>query len=47
MVHSDVGKENYTSWTNTPGENTEEISSIFFDYDLRSEERRVGKECSS
>ena len=24
----------YTSWTNTPGENTEEISSIFFDYDL-------------
>ena len=24
----------YTSWTNTPGENTEEISGIFFDYDL-------------
>ncbi len=24
----------YNSWTNTPGENTEEISSIFFDYDL-------------
>lgn len=24
----------YTSWTNTPGENTDEISSIFFDYDL-------------
>ncbi len=24
----------YSSWTNIPGENTEEISSIFFDYDL-------------
>ncbi len=24
----------YNNWTNTPGENTEEISSIFFDYDL-------------
>ena len=24
----------YTSWTNTPGENSDEISSIFFDYDL-------------
>jgi CBS domain-containing protein len=24
----------YSSWINTPGENTDEISSIFFDYDL-------------
>ena len=24
----------YTSWTNTPGENSDDISSIFFDYDL-------------
>ena len=24
----------YSNWINTPGENTEEISSIFFDYDL-------------
>ena len=24
----------FTNWTNTPGENSEEISSIFFDYDL-------------
>jgi CBS domain-containing protein len=24
----------YASWINTPGENTDEISSIFFDYDL-------------
>lgn len=27
-------KKQYTNWTNTPGENTEEISSIFFDYDF-------------